>query len=149
MTVGPNGHAHQPGLHAVGGQGVLEGVAEALHVPAVDLGGLGAFEQGERRQPPGARLGGRAQGDGELLGVGRRLRRGTGMGTARARGAAWAAPVSRAGRAVVGARPRRRTRLAGPARLRRASLVVEIGPAYAPDGRGRMAGRCRSALGPD
>ena len=83
-----NGHAHQPGLHTVGGQGVFEGVAEAFDVTAVDLGGLRSFEQGDRRQPPGAGLGGRAQGDGELLRVGRRLRGCIWMGTAGRGGAA-------------------------------------------------------------
>ena len=78
----------QPGLDAVGGQGVLEGVTEALDVAAVDLGGLGPLEQGEGRQPPGARLGGRPEGDGELLGVA-----GAAAGAARGAGAGAGCPA--------------------------------------------------------
>ena len=53
----------------MGGQGGLEGVAEGFDLAPVDLGRLGPLEQGHRRQPPGARLGGRTERDRQLLGI--------------------------------------------------------------------------------
>jgi hypothetical protein len=63
-----DGHTHQPGLDAVGGQGVFEGAAEGLDHATVDLDGLGPFEQGQRREAPGPGLGGGAEADAQLDG---------------------------------------------------------------------------------
>ena len=70
-----DGGADEAGLHAVGGEGQLEGAAELLDHALVDLLVGAALQQRQRRQLPLARLGGRAEVDGQLVGVDLRHRR--------------------------------------------------------------------------
>jgi hypothetical protein len=170
-----DGRSRQPRFDAVGGQGGLEGVPQALDLPPVDLGGPGPLQERQRRQPPGARLPGRAEGDGELLGVGGRGGRprarppaaGPSGGCGPSGGTGWSSSTRSAG-AAPGIRPAGNRRFGarcvavgslgvdvrevGSAHTRRPGFVgfavVQVGPADArSSGRG-VAGGGRPALSP-
>ncbi len=140
-----DGGPDEAGLDTVGGQGVLERAADGFDHAAVDFGGLRALEQGGRRQAPGPLLGGRSEGDRELLGTwpldlglggkvddGRRLGRGRLVVVDRASAGGTTGAASGGSAVVTGCRP--------AAARRSAALPIEASlrtPAPAPRARAR------------